>query len=1092
MAQKQLATQNGAKIDYYYNNYDPAKHYEELLFRDARPMMASEMNEMQAIELAWHKALGKSLYKDGDVISGCQIAINKSDGIVTATSGKVFLDGLIWDLPQARFQIATSGTVAVGARIVQETVSELEDPDLRNPAVGCESEGEAGAWRLKMTAEWGFDSDGKGGSFYPVYMVDDGEMRPKEAPPALDSFNVAIARYDRDSTGGGSYICDGMLVTVAPVTDRTTQIFYIAAGRARVNGEGAELLASYRIRRETTPDLRFVDTEVHTANGKPSQRINVAHAPVWEYVNLRVPTRKTITMTHGNFSGCQDALPDSAVLQIVEVRQGNVVFRPDVDYVRSGDKIDWAPGGNEPATGSSFQATYDFLNTNVEPKNADYDGFTVENAVAGSSIMISYQQALPRVDRLCLNPGGLFSFVTGLASEYGARAPQAPADSLALASIFQNWRGTPEVENDGVRVVPFSRMLAQDRRMDWIESQVARNRLEMDLGTREAGQRTGMLVDPFLDDSVRDQGLAQTAAIVGGCLTLAVKTPANMPALAGSVPKIPLALNYSAEERLSQTLVTGEMRVNPYMAFTAPEGKAEISPAIDRWTETRTDWASDITKTFYSYSNRTVNRSSTTSSWRNSGTFRSSSSSTSTTSSTTTENLGVNAENIPYLREIAISFTLSGFGPGEIFDKVNFGGVDVPFTAPKTFDANGRLAGSFRIPANTPAGIKQIEFKGRSGVAYATFVGEGTLEVTTLRRVQNIYSHTTTTTTVTTVRYYNPDPLAQTFTLETPGLLAGLDLWFKARGRSNAQIQIRETANGFPTAVVLASATLTPEAEKLDGPTRVFFDSPVPLEAGVEYAIVILCNDPDTAVAVAEMGKFDANVQKWVTAQPYTVGALLSSSNASTWTAHQTTDLAFRLLMARFTETERVVELGSIALPAGTTDLILAGLCEIPASSCRCEYELELQDGAKISLAPNQGASLDRAVSGTAKLRARLYGQASASPVLWPGTQIICGILQTEGIYVTRSVEARGAAKATLVYDAYIPAGASVSAEIQINNGAWTRLSSPATKQQGDGVVEYTYSQALANADLLKVRLTLTGTPKARPEVYDLRLLTSI
>lgn len=272
MAESQFTTQNGAKIDYYYNNYDSAKHYEALLFRDARPMMASEMNEMQDIELARHKALGKSLYKDGDVISGCQIAINKSDGIVTATPGKVFLDGLIWDLPQARFQIATTGTVAVGARIVQETVSELEDPDLRNPAVGCESEGEAGAWRLKMTAEWGFDSDGKGGSFYPVYMVDDGEMRPKEAPPALDSFNVAIARYDRDSTGGGSYVCEGMLVTCAPVTDRTTQIFYIAAGRARVNGEGAELLASHRIRRETAPDLRFVDTEVHTADMGPQER----------------------------------------------------------------------------------------------------------------------------------------------------------------------------------------------------------------------------------------------------------------------------------------------------------------------------------------------------------------------------------------------------------------------------------------------------------------------------------------------------------------------------------------------------------------------------------------------------------------------------------------------------------------------------------------------------------------------------------------------------------------------------------------------------------------------------------------------------
>lgn len=1093
MAENQYVTPNGAKIDCYYNNYDPARHYEAVLLRDGRPMMASEINEIQSIGLARHKALGCSLYKDGDVVSGAQIAINKETGIVTATAGKVFLDGQIWELEMARFQIPVSGTVAVGARIIRQTISEIEDPTLRNPAVGTESELEAGAWRLKMTAEWGFAGDGKGGSFFPVYMVDDGEMRLKEAPPALDSFNVAIARYDRDSTGGGMYVCEGMTVSVEPMTDKNTQVFYIAAGRARVNGEGAELLASYRLKRQTAPDLRFVDTEVHTADGKPGQRINVAHAPVWEYVNLRVPTRKTITMTHGNFSGCQDALPDSAVLQIVEVRQGGVIFRPDADYVRSGDMVDWAPGGNEPATGSTFQVTYDFLNTDVEPKNADFDGFTVENAVAGSSIMISYRQALPRIDRLCLNPGGTFSFVDGIASEYNAVRPKAPSGSLALASIYQDWRGTPEVENDGVRVVPFSRILDQDRRMDWLEAEVARNRLEMDLGTRESGMRAGMLVDPFLDDSVRDQGVAQTAAIVGGCLTLAIKTPKNMPALTGAIQETPACLNYDIAETLAQTLRTGDMKVNPYMAFAAPEGMAAITPAIDRWTETRTDWASEVTRTFYSYSNRTVSGGTrTTSNWRAAGTKKSVSSSTSVTTGTETENLGTTASSLKYLREIEISFNLSGFGPGEIFDRINFGGVDVPFTAPATFDARGKLSGSFRIPPNTPAGIKQIEFKGRAGVAYATFVGEGTLEVTTLRRVQNIYRHTTTTTTVTTVRYYNPDPLAQTFTLEKSGLLAGVDLWFTARGTTSAQVQIRETANGFPTAVVLANANLVPADRKLDGHTRALFDSPVPLEGGTEYAIVILCNDAETALAIAEMGKFDTNVQNWVTAQPYTVGALLSSSNATTWTAHQTADLAFRLLMASFTETTRVVELGDMALPEGTSDLILTGLAEIPASSCRVEYELELPDGARLSLAPNQGVSLDRAVKGNAKLRARLYGGGGFSPVLWPGTQLICGQLEREGVYVSRSVKAAGASKATLVYEAYTPTGSAVKAEMQTDNGAWTELANPKTRQQGDGVVEYSWSRPISGANLVKVRLTLTGTPKARPEVYDLRLMTNV
>ena len=174
---------------------------------------------------------------------------------------------------------------------------------------------------------------------------------------------------------------------------------------------------------------------------------------------------------------------------------------------------------------------------------------------------------------------------------------------------------------------------------------------------------------------------------------------------------------------------------------------------------------------------------------------------------------------------------------------VNVGGT-------KVADANGRITGSFTIPPNTPAGVKQIEFKGKATKAYATFTGQGTLLVTTLRRVQNIYRHTTTTTTITTttyvapVRVYNPDPLAQSFTLETEGQLAGVDLWFAARGTTNAQVQIREMDNGFPTSVVLAEAIVPPDKQIVGGGhTRVLFDAPLPLEAGTEYAIVILCHN---------------------------------------------------------------------------------------------------------------------------------------------------------------------------------------------------------------------------------------------------------
>ncbi len=42
---------------------------------------------------------------------------------------------------------------------------------------------------------------------------------------------------------------------------------------------------------------------------------------------------------------------------------------------------------------------------------------------------------------------------------------------------------------------------------------------------------------------------------------------------------------------------------------------------------------------------------------------------------------------------------------------------------------------------------------------------------------------------------------------------------------------------------------------------------------------------------------------------------------------------------------------------------------------------------------------------------------------------------------------------------------------------------------QGDGYVEYTFRHGLAGADLVKVRLTLSGTSAARPMLYDIRLM---
>ena len=238
------------------------------------------MNAAQSAAMHRLQGVADALFKDGDIIRDAGIIVNKETGEVRAQSGAVYLRGAVRGVPEATFTIPVVGTVAVGIRLTQRVVSELEDPALYNPAIGSRGEGEPGAWRLQVNAAWGFDGDNGDGEFYVVYTVDDGELRAKEAPPTLDTFTQSIARYDRDSTAGGSYIVDGLTVLMAGDDADGHQVYTVSEGRARVNGYGVDMPTSRRLTYAAVPDLRRIDTEVHTADAASTQsggqRITVA------------------------------------------------------------------------------------------------------------------------------------------------------------------------------------------------------------------------------------------------------------------------------------------------------------------------------------------------------------------------------------------------------------------------------------------------------------------------------------------------------------------------------------------------------------------------------------------------------------------------------------------------------------------------------------------------------------------------------------------------------------------------------------------------------------------------------------------------
>lgn len=243
-----------------------------------------------------------------------------------------------------------------------------------------------------------------------------------------------------------------------------------------------------------------------------------------------------------------------------------------------------------------------------------------------------------------------------------------------------------------------------------------------------------------------------------------------------------------------------------------------------------------------------------------------------------------------------------------------------------------------------------------------------------------------------------------------------------------------------------------------------------------------------TAVAIAELGKLDPTTQKPVTSQPYTVGVLFSSSNASTWTAHQTMDLAFRLLAADYTQTAKTVDMGS-ATVSGMTDFLLFSAAETPSAAARVAYKVTLPDNTVLTVDDGQPVRLPAGVSGAVKVAASLAGTKTLSPVLWPGAQLVSGKVTTTADYVSRACVAKHGTKCLVIYDALLPSGSSVTPTLRQNQGTFGALAGAGTTPQGDGWVEFRFEKTGIVADTVQLKLALAGTAVNRPRVRNIRIL---
>ena len=152
------------------------------------------------------------------------------------------------------------------------------------------------------------------------------------------------------------------------------------------------------------------------------------------------------------------------------------------------------------------------------------------------------------------------------------------------------------------------------------------------------------------------------------------------------------------------------------------------------------------------------------------------------------------------------------------------------------------------------------------------------------------------------------DPLAQSFMVDVEDgiFITSLDAFFATKSSTlPVKAEIRNMVNGYPGPKVLpfAKKWINPSSvnTSTDGSTATTFtfDSPVFLQEGVEYCIVLYSDSVDYTAYVARLGEKQINSNRIVSSQP-NIGVLFKSANNRSWTAEQMEDMKFTLKKAVF------------------------------------------------------------------------------------------------------------------------------------------------------------------------------------------------
>lgn len=1079
----------------YYNRFDRAKQYKDLAFVGGRDLQSAEMNDLQSFIFDEMSQLAKLIITDGQIINEMGLVLSGTTARVT--DGTIYYANYFHKFTSQTITVTNTGIEKIGILFTKTYVTSATDSGLLDPATEEPNFGQSGADRVKYVLTLVLNN----ANAITIYTLQDGI--PNDTSTSnniLDEIFPILARRTNDESA--SYMVYGYDTTVEANSSSQYNLV-VNAGKAYVLGWETILPAAKRIAIDRPITYSQITDEPHTyLTGTDLYALAVTPAQSITSISA-VVTKTDVDIVRGGSAGGSDVLPFTPVASVISVTQGATTYVVTTDYVVSGNNISWAPGGAEPATGSTYQVTFNYIKqlqptTDFVLTNEQADLSPASEVPDNNSVMyITYNAYLNRKDLLTLDVDGVFHIIKGQPA-FAAEYPSKPNNQLLINFIeLPANGGTTDivVVNSGIYRLTMEDLRVLVRRVSDLEYNTAVSALEQSAFNLElASDKKAIFVDNFFDQEKADIG--------HGLFSCSIDTFGHLyPGFAFVYHDLTgytgerFLLNYSHVSLINQPFASDAINVNYYdvPTFSNYGGALKLTPADDIAVANDTITIDKRVRTLYgrilkryipadqlqAFYQRIRDYKAETHGIRPKPIFVVSQEET--TSETivlgTSRSLSVTIEGsyfIPNTDNLALTFDGTAVNMTAVAPTVagtNAGTIKA--------DANGYFKATFTVPSGLIGGTKSVVVNNATNEANAQFV------IGQINR-----------TTIVNRKVYYRDPIARSFKVEEACFVSKVDLAFKTKDATKSVlVTIQDVVNGLPGIDVYARAVVLPAnittSNNGSSLTTVTFDSPAYCDPTKEYCIVVATASSQYSLFIGKYGSTDL-ATGFAVARNANAGVLFTSSNGSTWIADQTADLKFTLYRADFT-TPRVLTFDQLSVDGSVFNLLVDQ--ETPQGT-GVAWEYSTDSGASWNpVVPDTDIDTVQIMT-TLDLRATLTGTAKLSPIIGSAGKAIVTKWDATGNYISRNTTNVPTYTDIDVYiDLDLPSGSSITAYYSTDGGTnWTTLGSATLSQVIDSTyTEYHYHVGSLSATQMKIRVLLTcnGSRTTRPSIQRLRAIAS-